>query len=112
MSPRGCCRVVSMRSRAVAITWCVGRGAAAVAGGLALGTGERGSELAAVLQQLEGPHHQPVTAPIWRVPAGLWPPERCEIGSGGALLDDGHVPRTAAGWHRCVPVRRDLHLEC
>jgi hypothetical protein len=29
-------------------------GTAAVAGGLALGTGERGGELAAVLQQLKG----------------------------------------------------------
>jgi len=34
------------------------------AGGLALETGDRGGELAAVLQQFEGPHHQPVTAPI------------------------------------------------
>ncbi|WP_223956790.1 hypothetical protein, partial [Aeromonas caviae] len=41
----------------------------------------------------KGPHHQPVTAPIWRVPAGLWLAGRCEIGSGGALLNDGHVPR-------------------
>ena len=55
MSPRGRCRVASMRGRAMAITWCVGRGAAAVAGGLVLGSGDRGGELAAVLQQLKGP---------------------------------------------------------
>ncbi|GJB26742.1 hypothetical protein KAM365_44920 [Aeromonas caviae] len=44
-----------MRGRAAAITWCVGRGAAAVAGGLVLGAGDRGGELAAVLQPPEGP---------------------------------------------------------
>ena len=54
MSPRGRCGVASMCGCAVAITWCVGRGAAAVVGGLALGAGDRGGELAAVLQQLEG----------------------------------------------------------
>ena len=82
-----------MRGRAVAITWSGGLSAAAVAGGLVLGIGDRGGELAAVLQQFEGPHHQLVTAPIRRVPAGQWPAGRCEIGSGGALLDDGHVPQ-------------------
>ena len=79
MSPRGRCRVALMRGRAAAFTWSGGLSAAAVAGGLALGSGDRGGELAAVLQQLEGPHHQPVTAPIWRVPASLWPAGRCEI---------------------------------
>ena len=53
-----------MRGNAAAFTWSGGLNAAAVAGGLALGTGDRGGELAAVLQQFEGPHHQPVTAPI------------------------------------------------
>ena len=52
---------------------------AAVAGALAPGSGDRGGELAAVLQQLKGPHYQPVTAPIQRSPAGQWPAGRCEI---------------------------------
>jgi hypothetical protein len=43
-----------MRGRAVAITWSGSLSAVAVAGGLALGAGDRGGELAAVLQQLEG----------------------------------------------------------
>ncbi len=54
MSSGGRCRVASMRGRAVAITWSGGLSAAAVAGGLVLGIGDRGGELAAVLQQLEG----------------------------------------------------------
>ncbi len=87
-------------------------GAAAVAGGLALGTGERGSELAAVLQQFEGPHHQLVTAPIRRVPAGQWPAGRCEIGSGGALLDDGHVPQGPLQGGLDAQPRRGDHLVC
>ncbi|GJB26737.1 hypothetical protein KAM448_45060 [Aeromonas caviae] len=99
-----------MRGRAAAITWCVGRGAAAVAGGLVLGTGDRGGELAAVLQQLEGPHHQPVMAPIWRVSAGLWLAGRCEIGSGGALLDDGHVPQGPLQGGIDAGPRRGVHL--
>jgi hypothetical protein len=54
MSSRGRCWVASMCGRAVAITWSGSLSAAAVAGGLVLGTGDRGGELAAVLQQLEG----------------------------------------------------------
>ncbi|WP_223955155.1 hypothetical protein, partial [Aeromonas caviae] len=82
-----------MRGRAVAITWCVGLSAAAVAGALAQGTGDRGVSSLQCCNRPKGPHHQPVTAPIRRVPAGLWLAGRCEIGSGGALLDDGHVPQ-------------------
>ncbi|HAT3513170.1 TPA: hypothetical protein I8525_004676 [Aeromonas hydrophila] len=54
MSSRGRSRVASMRGRAVPITWSGRLSAAAVAGGLVLGAGDRGGELAAVLQQLEG----------------------------------------------------------
>ena len=46
---------MSPRGRAATFTWSGGLSSVAVAGGLALGTGDRGSELAAVLQQLEGP---------------------------------------------------------
>ena len=55
MSPRGRCWVASMRGRAVPLPGVWVGGTAAVAGGLALGSGERGGELAAVLQQLKGP---------------------------------------------------------
>ena len=74
-----------MRGRAVAITWSGGLSAAAVAGGLALGSGDRGGELAAVLQPPEGP--PPPTGDGTDL-AGLW--------QAGARSDPG---RTARRWY-------------
>ncbi len=103
MSPRGRCRVASMRGRAVAITWCVGRGAAAVAGGLALGPGERGSELAAVLQPPEGPPPPtgdgPDLAGACRPVAGRAVRDRIRRRAAGRWPCP---PGPAAGWPRCA----------
>ena len=91
---------MSPRGRAATFTWSGGLSSVAVAGGLALGTGDRGSELAAVLQQLEGPS-----------PTGGGPDPAGVSGPGGAGSDPGRAAGrwpcplgAAAGWFRCAAV--------
>ncbi len=89
---------MSPRGRAATFTWSGGLSSVAVAGGLALGTGDRGSELAAVLQQLEGPS-----------PTGGGPDPAGVSRPGGAGSDPGRAAGrwpcplgAAAGWPRCA----------